>query len=131
MNPRREGPRVGKATILCIDSYAALLPTVKLLLSSAGHEVLTASTVAAGLALLSSNSVDLVILDYGLCLHEHHGKNCIAERIRAIREGVKFVVWCADDSVCREEPPCAHLKFVKPVVPAELLAQIDKLLGSA
>ena len=122
---------MGKATILCIDSYVALLPTVKLLLTSAGYEVLTASTIPAGLSVLRQNDVDIVILDYSLCLHDHGGDNCIAEKMRAVQKDIKFVVWCADDSVTRDQPPCAHLKFVKPVLPAELLSQLDRLSQKA
>jgi DNA-binding response OmpR family regulator len=116
-----------KPQVLCIDRYETLLATTKIMLTQAGYEVLTASSVAAGLSCLAQNPVNAVILDYSLCGHKHE-PGCIADRIRALREGVKLLVWCADDSIYRDKPPCADATFMKPTPPDQLLAQLDSLL---
>ena len=116
-----------KPFVLCIDRYEALLTSTKAVLTRAGYEVLTASSVPAGLSCLAQNPVDVVILDYTLCCHKHE-PGCIADRIRALQEGVKLLVWCADDSVHRDNPPCADAAFMKPVSPDQLLARLDSLL---
>lgn len=117
-------------TILCIDSYKALLPTVAALLTPGGYKVLTANTVADGLQLVADNHFDMVILDYALCRRDHHGSECIVDRIRARQRDVKIVVWCADSSVHTETPPCADLVLMKPVPAMELMFQLHSLLQS-
>jgi two-component system, OmpR family, response regulator CpxR len=49
--------------ILCIDDDQVALRVRKLLLGSAGYEVLSASSGEAGLDILKENAVDLVIAD--------------------------------------------------------------------
>ena len=117
----------GKPSVLCVDNYPSLQPTVKVLLNQLGYKALTACTVDEGLSRLSQNRVDVVILDYTLCGHEHHGKTCIAHRIHAIQPHAKIVVWCADDSVAKESPPCADAILVKPVEPQKLASQLESL----
>jgi len=52
--------------ILCIDDENISLRVRKLVLASAGYEVLTASSGEAGLEVLKQNPVDLVIADHFL-----------------------------------------------------------------
>lgn len=52
--------------ILCIDDDDLALRVRKLLLSSAGYDVLTATSGEAGLEAFKQNSVDLVIADHFL-----------------------------------------------------------------
>jgi CheY-like chemotaxis protein len=52
------------ATILCIDDERTGLLVRKLMLEGNGHRVLIAETGEAGLAMLASSPVDMVILDY-------------------------------------------------------------------
>jgi DNA-binding NtrC family response regulator len=122
---------VTKATILCVDKYPTLLPTVEALLKSFGYTVLTGCSVDEGLSHLSQDRVDAVILDYTLCGHDHHTKTCIVDRIHAVQPHAKIVVWCADDSVTKDNPPCADAVFIKPVDPQNLLRQLARLLGGA
>jgi CheY-like chemotaxis protein len=117
-----------KGTVLCVDSYPTLLPTLVAVLNSLGYEALTASSVDEGLAQLSQNRVDVVILDYTLCSHDHQSDACIADRIHAIQPQAKIVVWCADDSVTKENPSCADAVLVKPVDPHSLASQLGSLL---
>jgi CheY-like chemotaxis protein len=52
--------------LLVVEDHAATLNVLAGLLRRQGHEVLTASTVHAALALAASNQIDLVISDLGL-----------------------------------------------------------------
>jgi CheY-like chemotaxis protein len=52
--------------ILCVDDEVAALALRRLVLSSAGYEVLTAADGAAALELFRSFQIDLVITDYWL-----------------------------------------------------------------
>ena len=56
----------GLRLILCIDDDGVALRVRKLLLSSAGYDVLTALSGEAGLEILRYNPVDLVIADHFL-----------------------------------------------------------------
>lgn len=51
-------------TLLCIDDQKPALKIRKIFLEAQGYKVLTASSGREGLALLKSNPVDAVILDY-------------------------------------------------------------------
>jgi response regulator RpfG family c-di-GMP phosphodiesterase len=50
-------------TVLCVDDEVGILSALKRLLRPTGYRVLTANSAAAGLALLASEAVDLVISD--------------------------------------------------------------------
>jgi DNA-binding response OmpR family regulator len=119
-----------KPAILCIDRYKTLLPTVVAVLSTAGYEVLTATTPADGLELAARQHIDALILDYTLCAHDHHRDTCVTDKIRALHQDAKIILWCADNSVHTENPPCAEVVFLKPVPAAELVACLDALLKS-
>ncbi len=54
------------SVILCIDDDDLALRVRKLLLNSAGYDVLTASSGEAGLEVLKHNAVNLVIADHFL-----------------------------------------------------------------
>ena len=114
--------------ILCIDRYKTLLPTVVAVLSTAGYKVLTATTSADGLELAARQHIDALILDYTLCAHDHHSDRCVTDKIRALHKDVKIILWCADNSVHTEKPPCAEMVFLKPVPAAELVACLNALL---
>jgi diguanylate cyclase (GGDEF)-like protein len=51
-------------TILCVDDQTEFLESMRILLEREGHRVLTAEGGAAGLAVLETESVDLLLLDY-------------------------------------------------------------------
>ena len=54
------------ATILLVEDTPANLALATKLLRAAGHEVLTAETAAAGIALARERLPDLVLMDLGL-----------------------------------------------------------------
>jgi CheY-like chemotaxis protein len=119
-----------KPRVLCIDRYPSLLPTVEHLLANEGYQVLTACTVEDGLSRLAKNQVDAVVLDYTLCCHDHRSSTCLANQFQTLQPGVKLLVWCADDSIFRDQPPCADAFFMKPVDPTHLLKRLNSLLRS-
>jgi response regulator RpfG family c-di-GMP phosphodiesterase len=60
---QRDAADTKAPTILCVDDEPNILSALKRLLRPAGYHVLTAESGAAGLALLASEPVDLVISD--------------------------------------------------------------------
>jgi CheY-like chemotaxis protein len=63
MRPMPSSPLLEHPLILCIDDDDVALRVRKLLLGSAGYEVVTASTDEAGLEAFKQHPVDLVIAD--------------------------------------------------------------------
>ncbi|MEI7842812.1 MAG: HD domain-containing phosphohydrolase [Gallionellaceae bacterium] len=63
MNPTTPIETVPPAVILCVDDEPNILSSLQRLLRRHGYKVLTAESGAAGLALLSTEVVDLVISD--------------------------------------------------------------------
>lgn len=75
--------------ILCIDDAEVALRVRKLLLSSAGYEVLTAPSGEEGLELFRQNSVDMVIADH--FLSDKSGTEIAAE-MKAIKPEVPILI---------------------------------------
>jgi len=53
-----------KAIVLCIDDEPTVLVTRKMVLQTAGYDVVTAPSGHEGLQLFVSNDIDAVVLDY-------------------------------------------------------------------
>jgi two-component system, OmpR family, response regulator CpxR len=64
--PMASTPKPHAPLILCIDDDEVALRVRKLLLSSAGYQVLSASSAETGFEILQENAVDLVIADHFL-----------------------------------------------------------------
>ena len=86
-----------KYILLCIDDEISNSFTRKLVLESEGYAVLVANSGREGLAILGSQQVDAVILDY--FMPEMNGGEVAAE-IRRIKPGVPIVML----SACLEVP---------------------------
>ncbi|MGH7290971.1 MAG: response regulator, partial [Myxococcota bacterium] len=56
-------PQAIPRTVLCVDDEPSILSAMKRLFRSSGHRVLTAESGAAALALLETETVDLIISD--------------------------------------------------------------------
>jgi hypothetical protein len=69
-----------------------------------------------------------VILDYTLCSHEHRSAECVANQILALQPGMKLLVWCTDDSIHKDKPPCADAILMKPVAPEHFLERLNSLV---
>ena len=94
--------------ILCIDDDDLALRVRKLLLSSAGYDVLTASSGEAGLEVLKHNPVDLVIADHFLSAKT--GTE-IAREMKELKPGVPILIVSGAD-----EAP-SGLEFVDGFLP--------------
>jgi len=82
--------------ILCIDDYESSLLGRKMLLESAGYQVLTASGPRQGLQLFTSRTVDEVVLDY-----EMPGMtgDVLAARLKESRPTVPILLLSGDSSI--------------------------------
>ncbi len=110
--------------VLSIDDDEVALRVRKLLLGSAGYEVLTASSAEGGLELLRDNPVDLVIADHFLSAKT--GTE-IAREMKELKPNVPILIV----SATTEKP--AGLEFAdgflpKGEAPDVLLATIAELL---
>ncbi len=110
--------------ILCIDDAEIALRVRKLLLTSAGYSVLTASSGEEGLELFKENPIELVIADH--FLSDKTGAE-IAKEMKEVKPEVPILIV----SAASEEP--AGLEFVdgflsKGEGPDTLLDNIERLL---
>jgi CheY-like chemotaxis protein len=110
--------------ILCIDDAEIALRVRKLLLTSAGYSVLTASSGEEGLELFKENPIELVIADH--FLSDKTGAE-IAKEMKEVKPEVPILIV----SAASEEPP--GLEFVdgflsKGEGPDTLLESIARLL---
>ena len=78
-----------KSLILCIDDAEVALRVRKLVLASAGYEVLTASSGEEGLEVFREHSIDLVIADHFLTAKT--GTE-IAEEMKQLKPGVPILI---------------------------------------
>jgi CheY-like chemotaxis protein len=117
-------PEPQRPLILCIDDTDVALRVRQLVLSSAGFDVLTASSGEAGLELFSKNPVDLVVADYFLTAKT--GTET-AKEMKAIRPNVPVLIVSASS----EEPTgLEHVDeyLSKGEAPEVLLSTIERLL---
>jgi CheY-like chemotaxis protein len=116
---------VERPLILCIDDAEVALRVRKLLLSSAGYSVLTATSGEEGLELFKQNSVQLVIADH--FLSNKSGAE-IASEMKQIKPQVPILIVSAS----AEKP--SGLEFAdgflsKGEGPDALLDSVAELLG--
>ncbi len=87
------------ATILCVDDEEPGLKVRRILLESAGYNVLTASSGREGIKLFEKEKVDAVILDYWMS-----GLNGVAtaRELRRIRQTVPIMILSAYGTILDE-----------------------------
>jgi CheY-like chemotaxis protein len=107
--------------ILCVDDEGLGLSVRKMLLESQGYRVLTADNGADALVLSSSESLDLVILDYSM---PAMSGDVVAEKIKELRPDLPILMLSAyvdlpsetlalvDKSITKGEPPRVLLEAV-------------------
>jgi CheY-like chemotaxis protein len=110
--------------VLCIDDDRVALRVRKLLLASAGYEVLVAESAEAGFDILKENAVDLVVADHFLSAKT--GTE-IAREMKAVKPNVPILIV----SAAAERP--SGLEFADGFVPKgeapdALLATVAGLL---
>lgn len=123
---RGAGPESKALRILLVEDHAATLEALSTLLRRAGHSVVTASTVADGLAAAGQGALDLVVSDLGL--PDGTGIQ-LMEKLRAAYHlrGIALSGYGMEDDLvrCREAGFVTHL--VKPVRFADLRRAIDNI----
>ena len=121
-----------KKKVLAVDDEPEVLSLLEKRLSSAGYEVLTASNGPEALEIARAQRPDLIILD--ILMPEMDGSQ-VACQLRQDKKtkGIP-VIFLTCLYTKREEHAAGHavgtnLFLAKPYEPAELLAEIARLIG--
>ena len=123
--PAEVSPRSSrKRLILCIDDQRQGLHARKLILESAGYEVITASSGRAGLRLLKRHPVHLVILDYRM--PKMNGA-AVAREIRRSYPHVPILMLSGQIDVPRSASSAVDVFVAKGQPPAVLLGCLNVL----
>lgn len=119
-------------SILIAEDEAHILRILSMWLGRHGYDVLEASDGAAALKILDRRTVDLIISDMNMPIVDG------LELIRAVREerglDVPFLLLtarCDQDKLAGTMGPYSVHLYPKPFVPSRLVADIDRLLGTA
>ena len=120
MSPR---PR-NKKLILCIDDYKQGLHARKLVLETAGYNVITAGSGRIGLRLLQSHPVHFVILDYRM--PEMDGE-AVAREIRRTHPGLPIIMLSGQIGVSKRASSAVDAFVAKGQPPAVLLGCLNLL----
>jgi len=112
--------------ILCVDDETTGLFIRKMTLESQGYRVLTAEDGAEGLAIFSSETIDLVILDYMMA-----GMNgdVVAERMKRLKPAVPIVLLSAYVDLPRETLAQVDIYMTKGESPSAMLKTVGELLA--
>lgn len=114
------------ATVLIIDDEKEQLMLRKMLLETAGHNVLTAHSGKEGLQVFRSQQVDAVVIDYWM--GDLKG-TAVATEMKKLRPSVPVVIFSAFRPLPDEALGKADVWLVKAEIePTELLQIIDQLL---
>ena len=119
-------PAPAAATILCVEDEEAQLRLRKLLLESAGYQVLAARSGTQALELFRANPVDAVILDYFM-----PGMNglTIAREMKQLDSRIPIIIFSAYTSLPDEVIGTAEVWLRKAEIdPEDLLAHVRQLL---
>lgn len=110
--------------VLCIDDHRQGLHARRLILQSAGYDVLTASSGRAGLRLLGRNPVHLVIVDYAM--PEMNGE-AVAREIRRTHPDVPIVMLSGQLEIPKRAASAVDAFVAKGQPPAVLLGELTRL----
>ncbi len=113
--------------ILCVDDEVVAVALRRLILLSAGYQVVTAADGAAALELFRCIQVDLVITDH--CLPGLMGAQMGAQ-MKRLRPAIPIILF----SGLPEAPPgsdCADLYITKGVPAVEFLRAVAKLISKS
>lgn len=111
--------------ILCVDDETTGLAVRKMTLESQGYHIMTADNGAEGLAIFSSQPIDLVILDYKM-----PGMNgdIVAERMKRLKPGVPILLLSAYVDLPREALAAVDMYLTKGEGPPVMLKAVAELL---
>jgi DNA-binding response OmpR family regulator len=108
------------ATILCVDDEPAILYSTQAILTHAGYEVLTAPDAAAGMQLLQSQRVDMVLVD------SLPDRDLLISEARRCNHAIKLLLITGDPN--KDEPPEVDAIVCKPIAPPDLIRLIADTL---
>jgi CheY-like chemotaxis protein len=118
--------RASSKAILCVDDEAVGLSVRKAVLESQGYRVLAAENGPDALYIFSSESIDLVILDYAM--PGMYGM-VVAERMKALRPAVPILLLSAYVDLPSEIFHFVDRSITKGESPAVLLGAVAQLLN--
>jgi CheY-like chemotaxis protein len=111
--------------VLCVDDETIGLHVRKLLLERAGYKVLTANDGYLGLALFSSEPVEVVVLDYSM--PGMHGGE-VASKMRELKPHVPILMLSAYVELSEEVTALVDLAMTKGEGAPVLLERLQSLL---
>jgi CheY-like chemotaxis protein len=111
--------------VLCVDDETIGLQVRKLLLERAGYRVLTAHDGFTGLALFSSEPVEVVVLDYSM--PGMHGGE-VASKMRQTKPHVPILMLSAYVELSEEVTALVDLSMTKGEGAPALLERLQSLL---
>jgi two-component system chemotaxis response regulator CheY len=117
-------------TVIAVDDSMSIRETVKMVLGSAGYEVLSAEDGMAGLRLCEQRKADLVITD--LNMPQMDGITLIT-RLRALPQYkftpiIMLTTEAGDGKKAEGQAAGAKAWVVKPFQPAQMLTAVSKLV---
>jgi CheY-like chemotaxis protein len=115
------------AVILCVDDESSGLLMRRLLLESQGYQVRTAESGAQGIAILSAEAVDLVVLDY---MMPGADGGAVAETMKKIKPSVPILMLSAYVDLPSETVVHVDRYVIKGQSPPALLSAVAELLHS-
>jgi DNA-binding response OmpR family regulator len=118
-------PGTRMKTILVVDDQPSVLETIRLLFESKAYHCLTAESAEAAEVVFRENTVDGVIVDYGLPGVD--GK-VLAHRLKKIKQ-VPVILLSGDPDL--DPGGSVDLFLPKPQEPQELLQAIKRMVGPA
>jgi len=118
----------GNAVVLCVDDEPVGLSVRKMTLESQGYCVLTAENGSRGLAIFSTEPVDLVILDYKM-----PGMNgdVVAEKMKRLKPVVPILMLSAYVDLPSETLALVDKNLTKGERPQVMLNAIAQLLDKS
>jgi CheY-like chemotaxis protein len=111
--------------ILCVDDETTGLAVRKMTLESRGYHVMTADNGAEGLAIFSSQPIDLVILDYKM---PGMDGDVVAERMKRLKPVVPILLLSGYVDLPREKVATVDMYLTKGTGPQVMLKAVAELL---
>jgi DNA-binding NtrC family response regulator len=115
---------VAQRTVLVVDDEPSIRMLCRVNLELEGYEVREATNLDEARAALSSDGVDVVLLDVHLA-HED-GRELLAE-IRRDRPAVAVALFTGSYEIAEEEPDAGDALIPKPFTIDELIATVGRL----
>lgn len=116
---------IDSAVILCVDDETTGLTIRKMTLESQGYQVMTADNGVEGLAIFSSQAIELVVLDYKMPGMEG---DIVAERMKRLKPDVPILLLSAYVDLPSETLALVDMYLTKGEGPLIMLKAVAELL---